>query len=65
MSNTISVNVKGTSAMDLQTRANALNILNQLPTQELDRLGMLAANEGARKKFNSNWIMIKALTGVK
>lgn len=51
--------------MDLDVRAKALNILNKLPTQELDRLGMLADNEGARKKFSSNWTMIKLMTGVK
>lgn len=51
--------------MDLDVRAKAMKILNNLPTKELDRLGMLADNAGAIKKFNDNWTMIKLMTGVK
>lgn len=59
------IKITGQNAMDLDVRAKAMKILNNLPTKELDRLGMLADNAGAIKKFNDNWTMIKLMTGVK
>lgn len=59
------VTITGNNAIDVDIKVQAINVLKELPADELDRLATLAKSPNARKKFMSNWNMIKRLTGIK
>ena len=64
MAATTTIKLQGNNAIDLQVRQTALQVLNNLPTDELQFLGQLAKSDKARKKLMSNKGTIKMLVGL-
>lgn len=58
------IEISGKNAIDLNVRQQAITILNNLPTDELQFLGQLGQSEKARKKLMSNKGTIKLMCGI-
>lgn len=61
---TTTIEIQGSNAIDLNVRQQAISILNNLPTNELQFLGQLGKSEKARKKLMSNKGTIKLMCGI-
>lgn len=57
------INIKGSNAIDEKIRLDALNTINGLPTDLLEKLGKLAKSKTAQNKLKNQWLIIKSMVG--
>jgi hypothetical protein len=61
MSNTISIQLQASNALELEAKKEALEKLAKLDPGTLEKLKQVASSEKAVNKFNSKWLFIKQM----